>query len=88
MLTKRVDVVDFKGALDGTVDVDGLDRVTVPWLGNQLDVLAQLAEMNELLVVAHVFWGRQVDDPALKPKPGVRRSIGNFSSPYPPTRRS
>lgn len=68
---ERADAVVFAGGLDETVEVEGLDRVTVAWPGNQLDLVKQLAEIGKPLIVAQ-FGGGQVDDSALKADPGVR----------------
>ncbi len=71
---QRADVVIFAGGLDETVEAEGLDRVAVAWPGNQLDLVAQFADVGKPLIVAQ-FGGGQVDDSALKANPGVRPSI-------------
>ena len=61
----RADVVVFAGGLDESVEAEQLDRLTVTWPGNQLDLITQLASVGKPLVVVQ-FGGGQVDDSALK----------------------
>ena len=74
---QRADVIVFTGGLDESVEAEGLDRLTVAWPGNQLDLVAELAGVGKPLVVVQ-FGGGQVDDSALKANPGVRPSRYNF----------
>ena len=69
----RADVVVFAGGLDESVEAEQLDRLTVTWPGNQLDLIQQLASVGKPLVVVQ-FGGGQVDDSALNANTGVRRA--------------
>ena len=69
----RADVVVFTGGLDESVEAEQLDRLTVTWPGNQLDLITQLASVGKPLVVVQ-FGGGQVDDSALKANTKVRLS--------------
>ncbi|KAM5530909.1 hypothetical protein V8D89_015441 [Ganoderma adspersum] len=70
----RADVVVFAGGLDESVEAEQLDRLTVTWPGNQLDLVAQLADVGKPLVVVQ-FGGGQVDDSALKANTGVNAIV-------------
>ena len=70
---KGADLVIFAGGIDETVEAEGMDRLTITWPGNQLDLVAQLASVGKPLVVVQ-FGGGQVDGSALKANKGVRCS--------------
>ncbi|KAK7046334.1 glycoside hydrolase family 3 protein [Favolaschia claudopus] len=64
------DAVIYAGGLDNSVEAEGMDRTTLTWPGNQLDLIAQLGAVGKPLVVLQ-FGGGQVDDAALKANPNV-----------------
>ncbi|KAJ7624544.1 beta-xylosidase [Roridomyces roridus] len=64
------DVVVYAGGLDTSVEAEGMDRTTVTWPGNQLDLITQLAGLGKPLVVLQ-FGGGQLDDVDLKSNPNV-----------------
>ena len=59
------DAVVFAGGIDNTVEAEGQDRMNVTWPGNQLDLIAQLANCGKPLVVLQMGGG-QVDSSSLK----------------------
>lgn len=58
------DVVIYLGGIDTTVEAEGMDRTSIEWPGNQLDLISQLAALGKPLVVVQ-FGGGQVDDTVL-----------------------
>ncbi|TCD62590.1 hypothetical protein EIP91_006664 [Steccherinum ochraceum] len=62
---KSADAVIFAGGLDETVEREEIDRTTITWPGNQLDLITQLAGAGKPTVVLQ-FGGGQIDDSALK----------------------
>ncbi|PIL26431.1 hypothetical protein GSI_12189 [Ganoderma sinense ZZ0214-1] len=68
------DVVLFAGGLDESVEAEALDRLTVTWPGNQLDLIKELADVGKPLVVMQ-FGGGQVDDSTLKADDGVNAIV-------------
>ncbi|KAH9482881.1 putative exo-1,4-beta-xylosidase bxlB [Psilocybe cubensis] len=64
------DAVVFAGGIDESVEREGLDRMSITWPGNQLDLVSQLAALGKPLVVMQ-FGGGQVDGSALKSNPKV-----------------
>lgn len=68
------DLVIYLGGLDNTQERETNDRETLEWPGNQLDLIAQLANTGKPVVVAQ-FGGGQVDDTALLRNKNVRALI-------------
>jgi beta-D-xylosidase 4 len=66
----QADLVIYLGGLDTTVEKEALDRTTLTWPGNQLDLIEQLAKVSKNLVVVQ-FGGGQVDDAPLLKNSGV-----------------
>jgi beta-D-xylosidase 4 len=66
----QADLVIYLGGLDTTVEKEALDRTTLTWPGNQLDLIEQLAKVSKNLVVVQ-FGGGQVDDAPLLNNSGV-----------------
>jgi beta-D-xylosidase 4 len=58
------DYVVYVGGIDTTVESEGHDRTAISWPGNQLDLIAQLANVGKPLVVIQMGAG-QLDDSAL-----------------------
>ncbi|KAF7365426.1 hypothetical protein MVEN_00415400 [Mycena venus] len=67
---KVADTVIYAGGIDDSIEAEAMDRDTIVWPGNQLDLIAQLAALGKPLVVLQ-FGGGQVDDAALKSNPNV-----------------
>ncbi|CAN9319960.1 unnamed protein product [Alternaria alternata] len=66
----QADLVIYLGGLDTTVEKEALDRTTLTWPGNQLELIEQLAKVSKSLVVVQ-FGGGQVDDAPLLNNSGV-----------------
>jgi beta-D-xylosidase 4 len=62
---KEADVIIYAGGIDNTVEAEALDRYTINWPGNQLDLIAELQVIGKPLVVVQ-FGGGQLDDSVLK----------------------
>ncbi|THH27589.1 hypothetical protein EUX98_g6608 [Antrodiella citrinella] len=62
---QSADVVIYAGGLDETVERESLDRTTIVWPGNQVDLITQLAAVGKPTIVLQ-FGGGQVDDTVLK----------------------
>ncbi|KAH9841234.1 Glycoside hydrolase family 3 protein [Teratosphaeria destructans] len=58
------DVIIFLGGLDNTVEAEGMDRESIAWPGNQLDLIDQLSALGKPVIVGQ-FGGGQVDDSPL-----------------------
>ncbi|KZT60440.1 glycoside hydrolase family 3 protein [Calocera cornea HHB12733] len=61
---QTADLTLYIGGIDITVEAEAMDRVNVTWPGNQLDLIAQLANVSTHLVVFQMGGG-QIDDTAL-----------------------
>ncbi|KAJ7848281.1 glycoside hydrolase family 3 C-terminal domain-containing protein [Mycena olivaceomarginata] len=62
---QAADAIVYAGGIDDSIEGETKDRKTITWPGNQLDLIAELAELGKPLVVMQ-FGGGQVDDAALK----------------------
>ena len=63
------DYVIYLGGIDVSIEAEGMDRSSIIWPGNQLDLIAQLAEIKPLVVVQ--CGGGQIDDTVLLANPNV-----------------
>ena len=61
----EADLVVFVGGIDNSIEAEAMDRVDISWPGNQLDLVAQLAEVGTPLVVVQMGGG-QVDSSSIK----------------------
>ena len=64
------DYVIYLGGIDETIEAEGLDRVSIAWPGNQLDLIGQIAALDKKFVVVQCGGG-QVDDTAILNNTGV-----------------
>lgn len=60
----QADFVIYCGGLDNSLEQEELDRKSLAWPGNQLDLITQLANVSQALTVLQ-FGGGQVDDAPL-----------------------
>ncbi|KAL5355474.1 putative exo-1,4-beta-xylosidase bxlB [Aspergillus floccosus] len=67
---KGSDLVIYFGGIDHGVEGETLDRTSIAWPGNQLDLIQQLSELKKPFVVVQ-FGGGQVDDSSLLSNAGV-----------------
>ena len=68
------DLVVFLGGIDNSLEAETLDRTTLSWPGNQLDLISKLAQGSAPVVVVQ-FGGGQVDDSPLVQNAGVNGLI-------------
>ncbi|RAO71454.1 uncharacterized protein BHQ10_007466 [Talaromyces amestolkiae] len=68
------DIIVYMGGIDTTVEEEGMDRTSIKWPGNQLDLISQLSSLGKPLIVVQ-FGGGQVDDTALLQNPNVSAII-------------
>ncbi|KAJ7810708.1 glycoside hydrolase family 3 protein [Mycena olivaceomarginata] len=59
---QAADAVVFAGGIDNSVEAEGTDRSTIEWPGNQLDLIAQLAAVDDAVLKANanvsaIVWG-------------------------------
>ncbi|KAK5109976.1 hypothetical protein LTR62_006343 [Meristemomyces frigidus] len=67
------DIVIYLGGLDNTQEQETLDRLTLSWPGNQLDLIAELAAVKPTIVVQ--FGAGQVDDTPLLNNANVKSIV-------------
>ncbi|KAK5163127.1 uncharacterized protein LTR77_010911 [Saxophila tyrrhenica] len=58
------DVVIYLGGIDTSIEAEGMDRTSIDWPGNQLDLVSRLSNLGKPLVVVQ-FGGGQIDDSQL-----------------------
>jgi beta-D-xylosidase 4 len=58
------DYIVYLGGIDTSIEAEGMDRSSIVWPGNQLNLIAQLAELGKPLIVVQCGGG-QIDDSAL-----------------------
>ncbi|KAL2839371.1 xylan 1,4-beta-xylosidase Talaromyces emersonii [Aspergillus pseudoustus] len=61
----NADAIIFAGGIDGTIEAEAMDRESIAWPGNQLELIARLSELGKPLVVLQMGGG-QVDSSSLK----------------------
>ncbi|KAG1896606.1 glycoside hydrolase family 3 protein [Suillus fuscotomentosus] len=73
-LQRKADAVIYAGGIDLTVEDEALDRYSITWPGNQLDLIAELEMIGKPLVVVQ-FGGGQLDDSILKGNASVNALV-------------
>ena len=71
---KTSDVIIFAGGIDNTIESESSDRLDITWPGNQLKLIAQLANLGKPVVVLQMGGG-QVDSSSLKSNPKINPLI-------------
>lgn len=61
---KASDYILYMGGIDISVEYEGVDRKSIAWPGNQLDLVDKLSALGKPLVVVQ-FGGGQIDDSTL-----------------------
>lgn len=61
---KDSDLIFYLGGIDNSIESETLDRTSLSWPGNQLDLISELTKLGKPLVVVQ-FGGGQLDDSAL-----------------------
>jgi beta-D-xylosidase 4 len=78
-VAQLADIIVFAGGIDNTLEREGLDRNTISWPGNQLDLMKNLASLGKPLVVVQ-FGGGQVDDTKILADDNVRNvTLGDLT---------
>lgn len=67
---EKSDLVVYCGGVDNSIENETLDRKSIVWPGNQLELVSELSKLGKPLVVAQ-FGAGQVDDSALLEDKGV-----------------
>jgi beta-D-xylosidase 4 len=68
------DLVIYLGGIDNSIEAETLDRTTLTWPGNQLDLISQLSQGSAPVIVVQ-FGGGQLDDSALVKNSNVKGLI-------------
>ncbi|KAJ5725042.1 exo-1-4-beta-xylosidase xlnD [Penicillium malachiteum] len=71
---KKSDVIIFAGGIDNTIEAEGMDRESIAWPGNQLELIKELSTVGKPLVVLQMGGG-QVDSSSLKANKNVNSLI-------------
>ena len=66
----KADLIIYAGGIDNSIEAEGMDRNTIVWPGNQLDLIGELSNLSKPLIVLQ-FGGGQVDDSSLLSNDGV-----------------
>ncbi|KAG9541396.1 glycoside hydrolase, partial [Aureobasidium melanogenum] len=61
---RSADLIIYMGGIDSTIEQETLDRKSLDWPGNQLDLVQQLSVLGKPLAIVQ-FGGGQVDDTTL-----------------------
>ncbi|KAJ5900747.1 uncharacterized protein N7473_004817 [Penicillium subrubescens] len=61
---KKSDFIVYLGGIDNSLESETLDRTSLAWPGNQLDLIKSLSKLSKPMVVVQ-FGGGQVDDSAI-----------------------
>jgi beta-D-xylosidase 4 len=76
------DLIVFAGGIDDSIEAEAMDRTTIAWPGNQLQLIGELGALGKPLVVLQMGGG-QVDSSSLKANSTVRHSFyRTFSISY------
>ncbi|KAG7662063.1 uncharacterized protein J8A68_004451 [[Candida] subhashii] len=62
---KHADAIVYLGGIDNSIENEALDRESITWPGNQLELVKQLSELKKPLAVVQ-FGAGQIDDTELK----------------------
>lgn len=79
---QAADLIIYAGGIDVSIEAEGMDRTSIVWPGNQLDLVQQLSELGKPLVIVQ-FGGGQIDDTALLNNTNVNSLVwGGYPSMY------
>lgn len=71
---KESDLIIYLGGIDNSVEAETLDRTSLTWPGNQLDIIEQLSNLHKPLIVVQ-FGGGQLDDSPLLQNQGLQALV-------------
>lgn len=61
---EAADIVIYLGGIDTSIEAETMDRTTITWPGNQLDLITRLSDVAKQMLVVQ-FGGGQLDDSAI-----------------------
>lgn len=67
---QKADIIIYAGGIDNSVEAEGMDRVSIDWTGDQLDIIGQLAMYGKPMVVMQMGGG-QIDSSPLASNPNI-----------------
>lgn len=71
---QAADVIVYCGGIDTSIEAEGMDRTTIAWTGNQLQLIGELAALGKKLIVVQ-FGGGQLDGSSLLSNKGVNALV-------------
>ncbi|KKK14083.1 hypothetical protein P175DRAFT_0470895 [Aspergillus ochraceoroseus IBT 24754] len=71
---RNADAIVFAGGIDETIEGEAMDRESIAWPGNQLELIQQLSQLQKPLIVLQMGGG-QVDSSSLKDSKHVNALI-------------
>lgn len=73
-VAEKSDLTVYLGGIDNSIEGETLDRTSLTWPGNQLELIAQLSHLHKPLVVVQ-FGGGQLDDSAILQNEGIQSLV-------------
>ena len=71
---KKSDLIIYLGGIDNSLESETLDRTSLAWPKNQLDLITSLSKLSKPMIVVQ-FGGGQVDDSELLKNKGVQALV-------------
>ncbi|KIK68702.1 glycoside hydrolase family 3 protein [Collybiopsis luxurians FD-317 M1] len=71
---RAAELVVFAGGIDDSVEAEGMDRTSITWPGNQLQLIGELAAIGKPFIVLQMGGG-QVDSSAIKANASVNALV-------------
>lgn len=67
---QSADVIVYIGGVDNTTEAEGMDRVSIAWMGDQLDLIGELASVGKPMLVVQMGGG-QLDSSPIASNPNI-----------------
>jgi beta-D-xylosidase 4 len=71
---EKCDLIVYLGGIDNSMEAETLDRTSLDWPQNQLDLIKKLSNLSKPMIVVQ-FGGGQLDDTALLQNKGIRALV-------------
>jgi xylan 1,4-beta-xylosidase len=71
---KSADLVVFAGGIDDSIEAEAMDRTSIAWPGNQLQLIGELAAVGKPFIVLQ-FGGGQLDDTQIKANSSIHALV-------------
>jgi beta-D-xylosidase 4 len=71
---KKSDLIIYLGGIDNSMESETLDRTSLTWPQNQLDLITSLSKLSKPMIVVQ-FGGGQVDDSLLMKNKGIQALV-------------